>query len=588
MAKSSELSKRLDELRREIAKHDLLYYRKAQPLISDFDYDLLKQTLATIEKDLGLTTSNADAARAFDDRAQGFKKKLHREPMASLDNTYSEAELREFEARLLKLLRMEELEYTVEPKIDGLAVSLTYQHGTLLYALTRGNGVEGDEVTANMLTIPTVPKELRGIGVPEFVEIRGEVYLEVKDFERINAAREEEGLDAFANPRNLAAGTLKLLDAKAVAKRPLKLVCYGLGACEPQRPIERQSELRGLLQGWGLPVLQKTCVVAGIDAAWAAIEEIRQLESQLPFQTDGAVVKLDSFTLQEDAGRTAKAPRWAIAYKFAPAQAFTQLRAITLQVGRTGVVTPVAELEPVRVAGSTVSRATLHNEDEIHRKDIRVGDTVIVEKAGEVIPAVVGVVLEKRLAGTPVFHFPKVCPDCNTGLVRLPEEVAWRCPNVSCPPQVERRLEHFACKACLDIEGLGEANVHQLVEKAWVRNAADFYALTQAQLLELEHFAQKAADNLIAALEKSKQAPLWRLVHGLGIPHVGAQTAKDLARHFGSLEALAQASEEALLAIEGIGPTLVDSVRDFFAAEPNRELVRRLEAAGLRTREVAT
>jgi DNA ligase (NAD+) len=499
----------------------------------------------------------------------------------------------------VKLFGREDLAYVIEPKIDGLAVSLTYAKGRFVRAVTRGNGVEGDDITANARTIPTLPLELKTgkkHPAPDLIEIRGEIFLTLAEFERINRQREEAGEPLYANPRNLAAGTIKQLDPREVAQRRLEIVLYGLGHCEPgagartDHPglVETQGGYHSLLKAWGLPTAEKIWEVQGIDAVWQAVQELDRLRRTFAYATDGAVVKLDSLALQREAGSTAKAPRWAIAYKFATERAETRLRAITVQVGRTGVLTPVAELEPVPLAGSTVARATLHNKDEIARKDIRVGDFVYVEKAGEVIPAVVGVNTARRPKEAQPYAFPENCPVCGAPVIQIEGEVAMRCPNGDCPAQVRRRVQHFASKACVDIEGLGEAIVDLLVEKGWVKSLPDIYRLRREALLGLGKSVEKSTDNLLAGIEASKPAELWRFVHGLGIPHVGAASAKDLAVRFGSLEALAEARFEDFIdekknsRIEGIGETMARAITAFFNEPRNRALVSELLARGVR------
>jgi len=590
-----EAQKRIAELRAQVARHDELYYRRAGPEISDFDYDRLKRELADLEANFPDAARAAGAesptTRVGDDRLEGFATYRHRQPMQSLDNTYSEAELREFHARLIKLLDREELAYVVEPKIDGLAVSLTFEKGRFVRAVTRGNGVEGDDVTANALTIHSLPHELKktkGAPIPAVIEIRGEIFMTLAEFQRINREREEAGEPVYANPRNLAAGTLKQLDPNEVAQRKLEIVLYGLGYCEPADAAgETQSGYHAQVRAWGLPTVEKIWTARGVDEMWAAVQKLDRLRPSFPYGTDGAVVKLDSLALQREAGSTSKAPRWAMAYKFAAERAETRLQAITIQVGRTGVLTPVAELEPVQLAGSTVARATLHNRDEIARKDIRVGDYVYVEKAGEVIPAVVEVNLARRAPECVPFVFPKKCPACGTRVVQLEGEVALRCPNYDCPVQVRRRVQHFASKACVDIEGLGEAMVDALVEKGWVKSVADIYRLRREDLLTLGKNVEKSTDNLLAAIEASKHAELWRFIHGLGITHVGASAAKDLAVSFGRLDALEQAKFEDFIGekksslIEGIGGTMAEAIIEYFNEPRNRALVSELLALGV-------
>jgi DNA ligase (NAD+) len=589
---SSEAQKRIEALRAEVALHDERYYRQARPEISDTDYDRIKRELGDLEARFpGAAVGDSPTARVGDDRAEGFQTYRHRQAMQSLDNTYSEAELREFHARLVKLLGREDLSYVVEPKVDGLAVSLTYVKGAFVRAVTRGNGTEGDDVTANALTIRALPRALKagaGAPVPDLIEIRGEIYMSTAEFERINAARDAEGEERYANPRNLAAGTIKLLDPREVAERRLEIVLYGIGACEPpQASGDTQSGYHDRVRAWGLPAVEKLWTARGIDQAWAAIGELDRMRAGFAYATDGAVVKLDALSLQREAGSTSRAPRWAMAYKFAAERAETRLVSISVQVGRTGVLTPVAELEPVLLAGSTVSRATLHNKDEIARKDIRVGDYVYVEKAGEVIPAVVGVNAARRSPECVAYAFPSKCPACGSAVVQVEGEVALRCPNYACPVQVRRRVLHFASKACVDIDGMGEAMVDVVVGKGWVRGVADLYRLRRDELLGLGKSVEKSSDNLLAAIGRSKRADLWRFVHGLGIPHVGAAAAKDLAARFGTLEALSESRYEDFIGpakeslIPGIGPTMADAIVGHFNQPVNRTLVQELLRAGV-------
>jgi DNA ligase (NAD+) len=596
----AQAQQRISALRAEVAEHDRRYYRQARPEIGDQDYDRLKRELAGLEAKFPEAAKAAGAdsptGAVGDDRSEGFVTVRHRQPMQSLDNTYSEAELREFHERLVRLLGREELSYVVEPKIDGLAVSLTYEKGRLVRAVTRGNGVEGDDVTANALTIKGLPRELRRsphAPLPELIEIRGEIFMTLAEFQRINAERDDEGEERYANPRNLAAGTVKLLDPRQVAERTLEIVLYGVGACEPAKAGgDTQSGYHERLKAWGLPGVEKFWAARGIDEVWAAIGELDRLRQRFAYATDGAVVKLDSLAFQREVGSTSKAPRWAMAYKFAAERAETKLLSIFVQVGRTGVLTPVADLEPVILAGTTVTRATLHNRDEIARKDIRVGDFVFVEKAGEVIPAVVGVNFARRTAECTVYRFPTRCPSCGTAVVETEGEVALRCPNYDCPVQVRRRVRHFASKACVDIDGLGEAMVDILVEKGWIHSVAGIYRLKRDDLLSLGKSVEKSTDNLLAAIERSKQAELWRFIHGLGIPHVGSASAKDLAGRFPSLEALSQAKHEDFISgketvIAGIGETMAAALIDHFNPPKNRTLVRDLIRAGIAPRAPA-
>jgi DNA ligase (NAD+) len=586
-----EIKQHIAELREAVARHDELYYRKAAPEIDDFGYDQLKRELADLEAASPQSdVAESPSSQIGDDRTEGFQLYRHRERMMSLDNTYSAEELKEFHARVERDLERTGLAFVVEPKIDGLAVSLTYEDGRLVRAVTRGNGVEGDDITANALTIKTLPRQLTAspeAPVPPFIEIRGEIFLGTEEFLRINRQREENGQPVYANPRNLAAGTIKQLDAREVAQRKLEIVLYGRGLVEPASALpETQTQFHGWVKAWGLPTVEKIWTVTTAEEILEAIQKLDTLRSTFAYATDGAVVKLDSVALQRRAGSTSKSPRWAMAYKFAPDRAETQLRDISIQVGRTGVLTPVAELDPVQLAGTTVARATLHNRDEISRKDIRVGDFVFVEKAGEIIPAVIGVNLARRTPACAPYVFPEVCPICGTRVVQLEGEVALRCPNFECPVQVRRRTQHFASKACLDIDGLGEAMVDVLVEKGWVRSLPDIYRLKREDLLTLGKSVEKSSDKLLEAIEASKRAELWRFIHGLGIPHVGAAAAKDLARKFGGLAALASAGygnfiQDKTSVIGGIGETMALAILAYFAEPRNRRVIDELIDVGV-------
>lgn len=580
----SSPEKRIEELRKQIARHDELYYRQASPEITDQDYDALRRELTELEAALPELDFGASPTQTVgDDRVEGFAKVKHHVPMLSLDNTYNEQELREFDARLRRIFIKESvLPYLVEPKIDGVALSLTYEGGTFVRAVTRGNGTEGDDVTANLKQLPGIPARLKGNGHPDSLEIRAEIYMRNEEFARINKEREEAGQPTFANPRNLTAGTIKQLSG--IGDRQLHLVCYGIGECKP-RIFKTQSDIHAAIQAWGLDGQEKLWRVEGIEDAWEAIGELDAIRHTFAYWTDGAVIKLDNLGWQEEAGFTSKAPRWAIAYKFAAEQAETLLKAINVQIGRTGVVTPVAELEPVQLAGTTVSRATLHNEDEIRRKDIRPGDTVLVQKAGEIIPQVLAVNKEKRSKDSQPFDFGKFLKEKGIEAERIEGQAAWRLVGKDDPAQLRRKLTHFASKAAMDIDNLGEAVVEQLVSRGLVRDVAELYTLEKNDFLNLEKFADKSAENLVRALETSKQQPLWRLIHGLGIPHVGAQASKDLAHHFRSLLRLADASATELEAIDGVGQIMAQAIRDWFHNPEHQALLERLSDRGLRMEE---
>ncbi|MBH77975.1 MAG: DNA ligase (NAD(+)) LigA [Puniceicoccaceae bacterium] len=567
-------------LRKEIAEHDRLYYKDALPEIDDQAYDRLKVELAELEAAMPEFNSDTSPTQSVgDDRLDAFESYRHRKPMLSLDNTYNTDELIDFGQRLFKRFPRKSLTYLVEPKIDGVAVSLTYEYGKLIRAVSRGNGVEGDDITPNVRGIRGLPESIAN--APETLEVRGEIYMRHSEFERINSEREAQGQTLYANPRNLAAGTIKLLDAAEARNRQLDIVLYGIGACEPRNYFTAQSEIQENLKNWHFPVLEKYWLANGIEDAWKCIEELDRIRPKFTYPTDGAVVKLDDFMLQEEAGYTSKAPRWAIAYKFEAEREETLLKEISLQIGRTGVVTPVAILEPVQLAGTTVSRATLHNEDEIQRKDIRAGDTVLVQKAGEIIPQILSVNLDKRPADSQPFSFEKHLKTLGLEAEREPSQAAWRIISKDDPIRQQRSLQHFASRACMDIENLGTAVIEQIVARGLVKNLADLYSLTEAQLLDLDKFAEKSAKNLISALEVSKRRELWQLIHGLGIPHVGKQSAKDLEAKFNSLEAIASATEESLEAIDGIGSIMAQSIHAWFADVDNRILIEQLKANGL-------
>lgn len=573
--------KQLLKLRDEIARHNKLYYEDAQPEISDFEYDILLRELEAIEIKLGESGASSPTRKVGDDRIKAFKTHPHREPMLSLSNAYSKDELQAFNERLERLFDETNLEYIVEPKIDGVAVSLTYIHGNLERALTRGNGVEGDDITHNVKTIAGLPGTLTGADIPEIIEIRGEIYIDEKDFELINENVQEQGMPAYKNPRNLAAGSVKLLDAAITRTRKLRVILYGLGYCEPGL-FTSQKAFYNQLKQWKLPVQQSIETASGYEAIWEKITELDTIRNQFPHATDGTVVKLNSLERQREAGNTAKAPRTLIAYKFAPEQAETVLRSITIQVGRTGALTPVAELEPVELARTTIARATLHNEDEIARKDIREGDTVVVEKAGEIIPAVVKVVISKRSTDSKRFDFPARLKELGYEASRIPGQAVWRLTDSGNKEQVKRSIIHYASRQCMDIEGLGIAVVAQLLNDNLITSIPDLYELRAEQLLTLDKFAEKSAENLINALNESKTCDLWRFIHGLGIPHVGAQSAKDIARDSGSLEALMKADTDTLLNIDGIGDIVAASITEWFENTRNNELLLSLIELGLK------
>ncbi len=584
-------AERIDELRREIERHDDLYYQKAEPEISDREYDSLVAELRDLEARHPELARPDSPTRTIGERpTEGFATIEHAVPMLSISNTYSPEEIREFDERVRRLAGLAEssaVEYVVELKIDGVAVALRYEDGRLAYAATRGDGRRGDDITANVRATGQAPETLAApIPGGAILEARGEMFFHRADFERINAERARRGEELFANPRNAAAGTLKLLDASIVAMRPLSLSVHGIGAFDCEIP-PTHLEMLALFERLGLPVRPERSLARGAQAVIDLAAEWETKRATLPFDVDGLVVKVNSRALQAELGFRSKSPRWAVAYKFSAEQAETTLREIVCQVGRTGAVTPVAYLEPVWLAGSCISRATLHNADEIRRKDIRIGDRVLIEKGGDIIPKVVRPLAHLRSGAETVFAMPETCPACGEALSHREGEVAWRCENGGCPAQVKERIAHFASRDAMDIEGLGDKLVAQLVESGLARSVADLYRLTAGQIAALERMAEKSAGNLIASIEASKTRPLANLILALGIRYIGASAASILAREFASIDDLAQAGIERLAAIEGIGETTAQGVRDFFDSPANRVILERLRAAGVRFRRSA-
>jgi len=575
----SKAAQKHRELMEEIRKLDRAYHVEAQPLVSDQEYDRLYRELLDFEAaHPELPTADSPSQRVGGAPLPHFTSVAHAIPMQSLDNTYSATELEAFVDRIQKALEGEKLGFVIEPKIDGVAVSIRYEKGKFTQGLTRGDGQKGDDITANLRTIRNLPLEIKNHA--PVLEVRGEVYYPSAAFDKLNRQREAAGEALFANPRNTAAGTLKQLDSKLVAKRPLSIVLYGPGEL---RGVEcaTQEEWLDLIKKAGLPVPEKTWFCSTKAELLAAVEDLDRARKNFSYATDGAVVKLNEWRLRNALGATSKAPRWAIAYKYSAEKAVTTLEGVAFQVGRTGVITPVAELKPVLLAGTTVSRATLHNFEEIKRKDIRIGDHVTVEKAGEVIPAVLGAVLEARTGDEKTIKPPKKCPACETDLIW--DGIFLRCPNPSCPAQTQRRIEHFAQRGAMDIDGMGESLVEQLVEAKLAKDPADLYQLTEEKLLTLERMAEKSARNVLDGIEASKKADLWRLIFGLGILHVGAGAARALAGHFGSLEAIEKATEEELCDVRDIGEVVAKSIVTWFGREENRKLLRRLREAGVNT-----
>jgi DNA ligase (NAD+) len=590
MSTRERAERRIAALREEIRRHEHLYYALNRPEISDQEYDALERELRDLEaQHPDLVTPDSPTQRVGEKPSESFPTVVHRTPMLSLDNTYSAGELREFEQRIFRVVGQREIAYVAELKIDGLSMALHYENGRLVRAVTRGDGVRGDDVTPNARAIRAIPLLLRGDSVPAELEVRGEVYLPRSRFEAMNREREEADEEPFANPRNAAAGTMKSLDARVVARRGLDAFLYQIVHVQGAA-AGSQWEALELLRSWGLRTNPASRRCVGLDKVMGFVDDWRDQRGALEYEIDGVVVKVDDFGLQQELGYTSKFPRWAIAYKYPAMQAATVVEAIEVQVGRTGKFTPVAHLVPVALAGATVSRATLHNEEEIARKDVRVGDTVLIERGGEVIPKVVSVVAEKRPHGAVPWVPPERCPVCSTTAVKPEGEVDRRCPNASCPAQIEERLKHFARREAMDIEGLGDVVVHELLERGLVRDFADLYSLRFEDLVPI--FAPKgkkgeslAAKNLLSAIENSRSRDLRRLLFGLGIRFVGERAAMLLARRFRSLEALAAASVQEIDDIYEIGPAVAESVHAWFADPANRRLVERLRAAGLRVAE---
>lgn len=582
------------ELCKLVRRHDHAYYVQAKPAVSDQEYDRLYRALKDIESEFPeLVTPHSPTQKVGGQPLEGFETVSHAVPMMSLDNTYSQEELVAFLNRVKKLVPDQELEWTVEPKVDGVAVTLRYENGQLVLGATRGDGTTGDDVTTNLRTVRSIPYQLeQGKGtVPRVLEVRGEVFMTRSGFERLNQRRVEEGDEPFANPRNATAGSLKMLDSTIVAKRPLDIVIYGLGEVGGQEGTfpKTQFDLLTYLKTLGLPTPPKTWVCSDSTSMSTVLEELDTLRHSLDYETDGAVIKVNDLALRERLGATAKAPRWAIAYKFAAEQAETILKRIFIQVGRTGALTPVADLEPVLVSGSTVSRATLHNADEIERKDIREGDSVMIEKAGEIIPAVVRVLTEKRPEKSTPYIFPKSCPECGSAAVKMESSgvtgAVWRCPNMDCPAQVRGRIEHWCSRKAMDVEGGGAVLVKQLVEQLAARglvlDVAELYRLSKSEVASLERMGDKSAQNFIDGLEASKSRDLWRVLFGLGILHVGAGVAKSLSRHFANMNDLIHTGVDQLVALDDVGEVIAQSVVDWFSDARNLDLIRRLEKAGV-------
>lgn len=583
-----EIISRVQELREKVHYHNYRYYVLDDPVVSDAEFDRLLLELQRLEEQYpALITPDSPTQRVGAAPLEKFVSVRHRLPMISLENAFSETEAREFDERLKRFLRTsEDFQYVAEPKMDGCAVELVYERGRLAVGSTRGDGIRGEDVTLNLKTIHTIPLQVleQKLAAPELLEVRGEVYMDLAEFGKLNEQRLERGEAAFANPRNAAAGSLRQLDPAVTAGRPLKIYCYGVGEVQG-RSFGSHREVLETLKVWGFRVnpLIETC--QGIEAAIGYHHRLEHQRHGLPYEIDGVVLKVDSLALQERLGVKARSPRWALAYKFAATQETTRVLDIVVNVGRTGAVTPMAVMEPVEVGGVTVSRATLHNEDEVARKDVRGGDWVLIQRAGDVIPEVVKVITERRTGREEPFRMPQNCPVCETSLIRPPGEKVTRCPNPDCFGALTRSIMHFAGKGAMDIDGLGEKIILQLVNAGLVRDAGDLYKLTEGDLIPLERFAEKSARNIIQAIRGSKHPPFRRLINALGLRFVGEATARVLAQHFRNLEELLKAPGEDLLQVEGVGEQVASSIREYFDNPRHQALLAKLKELGVKERE---
>ncbi len=584
-SRSGDVQQRIEALRAEIRRHDALYFVHHTPEISDAQYDALMRELRELEaRHPDLVTPDSPTQRVGERPLEGFAHVRHALPMLSIDNTYSADELRDFDRRVAKGLSGDSYDYVVDPKIDGVAVSLRYEDGRLVLGATRGDGTTGDDITQNLRAVRSVPLRLSGADWPDVLEVRGEVYWPRSDFDQVNRQREAAGQEPFKNPRNATAGTLKQLDARIVAQRGLAFQVHGTGVIEPMPAgIERYSALLARLRAWGLPTSDDARRCDDIDAVIAFVEEWARRRATLDFETDGLVVKVDRYDQRARLGATSKAPRWCMAFKYAAEQGQSRLVSVDFQVGKLGTITPVANLAPVQLAGTTVKRASLHNFDQVRRLDLHVGDTVVVEKAGEIIPQVVAADAAHRPANAQLITPPRCCPECAGEVVQDEGGVYLRCINPSCPAQVKERLRFFCARGQMDIEGGGIKLVEALVNAGFVATYADLYRLDarREQLIELERLGEKSVDNLLAAIEASKQRPLARVLAALNIRHVGSNTAELLANHFGSMDALLAADETALQEVEGIGPEVASSLRRWFDSDTGRQIVADLKAVGV-------
>ncbi len=580
MAKKEPNVQRIEELRELIRYHIKLYHEKADPEISDAEYDeLFKELVSLEEQHPDLITPDSPTQKPGGIVSSTFAPVKHLVPMLSLDNSFSAEDLNGWRDRVVKGLGTDKVSFVVEPKMDGLAMSLVYENGQLVRGATRGDGETGEDVTENVKTISAIPHEIKN--APDLIEVRGEVFMPIKSFEALNDKQRDAGAKVFANPRNAAAGSLRVKDSSITASRDLSFVAYQVGEISDNSLLHSHNDTLKLFKKFGLPINDQIVTVKTINEAFARCEKLESIRHDLDYEIDGAVIKIDDFSLREKLGFTSRFPRWAMAYKFPPEEKTTLLKDIQVSIGRTGRATPFAVLDPVFVGGSTVSMATLHNEDEVARRNVRPGDTVIVRKAGDVIPEVVGPIENLRPKGSAPWKFPRKCPSCGQELIRPEGEAQHRCFNISCPARIANSIEFFASRTAMDIEGLGEKRVLQFLDVGIINDIADIYSINKEQLLDLEKTKDKSAQNLIDAIEKSKVQPLWRLIVAFGIRHVGPQAAKVLTKKYSNLYEIIDADLQELSELEGVGEVIAKSIKDFFSNKDNLKLVKRLDQAGL-------
>jgi DNA ligase (NAD+) len=582
-AEKEKFKKKIKELIEKINTFDYQYYVLDNPSISDFEYDKIYRALVDLENsNPDLIQPDSPTQRVGGKALESFESVIHRQAMLSLNNAFEEDELIAFDKRIKDAIGIDEVEYAVEPKFDGLAITLTYENGIFVQGATRGDGYTGENVTHNLKTIRSIPIKLNYPNPPKILEVRGEVLMLKKDFELLNQKQESLGEKKFANPRNAAAGSLRQLDPKITATRPLTFFSYGLGACEPNLNLKTHTETIQLLKQFNLPISDLSASVKGVNGLQSFYEKIFKLRNSLTYDIDGVVYKVNSFNYQNELGFVSRAPRWAIAHKFPAEEALTEILDIDIQVGRTGAITPVARLKPIFVGGVTVTNATLHNEDEMIRKDIHIGDIVSVRRAGDVIPEIVRVLIDKRPKAIKKFKMPTTCPECGSPLVRIDDEAVIRCSGgLICPAQQKQSIIHFASRKAMDIEGLGDKSVEQLVAVGLVHGLPDIYKLELEQLINLDRMAEKSGQNLLDAIEKSKKTSLPRFIYALGIRNVGESTAKDLASFYGDLNEIMKQTEESLQLVPDIGPTVAKSISDFFKQSKNREVIQSLIKLGV-------